>query len=48
MMKVRVGVIYCNKPIVVSGNRVVQPLNSNKGIAVTAPALIKSAVSPAP
>ncbi len=33
-----VGVMYCSKPTVLSGNRVVEPLNSKSGITVAAPA----------
>jgi hypothetical protein len=43
-----VGVIYCKRPIVVKGNRVVEPLKSKSGIAVIAPALIKRIVNPVP
>ena len=33
-----VGVIYCKSPTVLSGNLVVDPLNSSRGITVAAPA----------
>ncbi len=33
-----VGVMYCNIPIVLNGKRVVEPLNSNSGTTVAAPA----------
>jgi hypothetical protein len=48
MMKVRVGVMYCSRPIVVSGKRVVEALNISSGMAVTAPALINKIVTEIP
>ncbi len=38
MKNMMVGVIYCKSPTVLSGNLVVDPLNSSRGITVAAPA----------